>query len=196
MFGYFTLVALSVTGAIGIASLTNKGRYFLGRYSKLIFLAAIILIFSFSGYFSFKQYEFWLSDPLAKFLLPPYQNLGYFTLYSLIRFFTPYLVSLAFALLLLQTATAFNRKKEGVFFEKEEPYLAAVSLFLVGHPGWLVYLVILILIYFILHTSYFILQRRTARLPLYYLWAPTAFFVIILNEYWISHTPWWGLLSV
>ena len=195
MFDYFSLVALFVTGMIGIASLFNRGRYFLKRYSRLIFLAAIVIIFSLGSYYGFRQYTAWLSDPLGKFLLPPYQDIGYFAFYSLTRFFAPYLVSFVFALLILWVAVAFNKKSDGIFFEKEEPYLAAISLFLVGHPGWLIYLIALILIYFILHTSYFILQRRTVRLPLYHLWVPTAFFVILINEYWFSGTHWWQLLS-
>ncbi|MDP3991815.1 MAG: hypothetical protein Q8P66_02895 [Candidatus Colwellbacteria bacterium] len=180
---------------IGIASPFNRGRYFLERYSKLIFLAAVVIIFSLGSYYSLKQYTVWLGDPLTKLLLPPHQDIGYFAFYSLTRFFAPYLISLVFALLILWVAVAANKKSGGIFFEKGEPYLAATSLFLVGHPGWLIYLVALISVYFILHTSYFILRREATRLPLYHLWVPTAFFVILINEYWLSSTYWWALLN-
>ena len=196
MLGYFSLVALFVTGMIGVAPLFNRGRYFLKRYSKLFFFAIIAIIFSLGSYYSFRQYGDWLHDPLGKFLLPPYQDPGYFAFYSLIHFFAPHLVSLVFALLILRITTTFNKRSGGIFFEKEEPYLAAVSLFLVGHPGWLIYLIALILIYSLLHTAYYLLQRKTIRLPLYHLWAPTAFFVILINEYWLSNTHWWQLLTI
>lgn len=90
---------------------------------------------------------------------------------------------------------ALNKKFGERFFEEEEPYLAALSIFLTGHPGWLVYLVVLITMYFLLHTTYYLLQRKTARLPLYRLWAPIAFFVILLNEFWLGETSFWQLLS-
>lgn len=195
MSDYFSLAALLLTGLIGIAPLFGRGRRFLKRYGRAVFFAAIVIIFSLSSYYGFRQYLAWLDDPLGKFLLPPYQGPGYFASYSLIHFFASYLASLGLALLVLGTAVFFNKKAEEAFFEKEEPYLAAVSLFLVGYPGWLVYLIVLILIYLTLHVIYYLLRRKSVRLPLYRLWAPTAFFVILINEYWLSNTHWWQLLS-
>ncbi len=191
-----SLAALGIAVVLGIASWFELGRFLLRRHIKLIFLAGIFIIFGLTGYAVARQYLLWLHDPLARFLLPPYQDISYFVFYSLTHFFLPYLISVVAALLLLIAAKVLNKKQEEKFFEKEEPYLAALSLFLVGHPGWLIYLVALILAYFILHTSYFILRREAARLPLYRLWAPTAFFVILLNEYWFGQTNWWQLLVI
>lgn len=190
------MAALLVAGVIGIASLFDQGRYFLRHYIKLIFLASIIIVFSLGSYFSFQQYKSWQDDSLAKFLLPPHQGIDYFVSYSLVHFFAPYLISLIIALLFMRTATIFNRRRGEVFFEKEEPYLAAISFFLVGHPGWLIYLIVLILIYLLIHASRFVIRRQSERLPLYHLWAPTTVFVILLNEYWLSSTQWWPLLSL
>ena len=192
----YSLLALLITGVIGVASPTDRGRYFLSRYIKLIFIVTVITVFILSGYFTFKQYETWANDPLAQFLLPPYQSLNYFISYSLIQFFAPYLISLVVALLFLKVTLSLNRKSGEIFFEEEEPYLAATSIFLVGHPGWLIYVVALIAVYLLLHTTYYLLQKKSERLPLYYLWAPTAFFVILLNEYWLSTINWWQLLVI
>ncbi len=197
MEGYaLRLVALGIVIVLGIASQFELGRFLLKRHIKLILLVALIIIFGLIGYAAIKQYFIWLYDPLTRFLLPPYQGFNYFAFYALSRFFGSYLVSLGAALLLLQTTRIINQRSSELFFEKEEPYLAATSVFLVGHPGWLVYLVTLIFIYFILHTLYFILRRQIARLPLYRLWAPIASFVILINEYWLSSTQWWALLSI
>lgn len=179
----FGLVVLLFTGVIAIASQFKLGRYFLERYLKWIFFSAIVVIFTLNGYLSFKQYEVWLADPLAKFLLPPYQSLNYFVSYAFTHFFMSYSTSLLAALLLLGATIALNKRSGEIFFEKGESYLAALSLFLVGHPGWLIYIIILIAIYLLLHTAYYLLQRERVRLPLYSLWAPVAFFVILFYEW-------------
>lgn len=191
----YSLFTLSVAGVLGALFRFHKGRRTLSRHLPAIFVFIVITAFSFGGYLSLKQYEVWHASPLARFFLPPYQDFGYFTHYAFSSFFAPHLVSLFAALVILAAALTFNRRAGGAFFEKEEPYLAALSFFLAGYPGWLVYLATLVLIYFILHTSHFILQRQPVRLPLYHLWVPTSFFVILLNEYWISRTHWWALLN-
>ena len=195
MLSYPFLLALSIVGAVGLASQFERGRLYLRDRLKLIFILAGTVAFGLAFYLTFEQYNLWAHDPLSKFLLPPHQSISYFVFYSLTRFFIPYLISFAAAILLLTVAGVFNKKQGGRFFEKREPYLAALSVFLVGHPGWLVYLVALLLFYFVFHVSYFIFRERNVRLPLYRFWAPTAFFVILLNEYWASHTHWWALLN-
>lgn len=191
----YSFLTLFVTGVLGVLFLFHKGWLILSRHLPAIFVFIVITAFSFDGYLTFKQYEMWLADPLAKFFLPPYQDFGYFTHYAFSSFFVSHLTSLFTALVILAVTSSFNRRVGGIFFEKEEPYLAALSFFLVGYPGWLVYLAALILIYLILHASYLILQRQPVRLPLYHLWVPTSFFVIILDEYWVRHTHWWALLN-
>lgn len=193
LYGFFTLFVVSGLGAL---SQFHKGRRILSRHLPATLVFIVIITFSFSGYLTFKQYEVWLADPLTKFLLPPYQDFSYFISHSFSIFFAPRLVSLFAALAVLAAALTFNRRAGGIFFEKEEPYLAALSFFLVGYPGWIIYLVALISAYLILHTSYFILRREARRLPLYRLWVPASFFVILLDEYWASHTHWWALLTI
>lgn len=196
MLSYFSLLALIITGAVGFASQFQSGRSYLERQGKLIFVLAVAAIAGLGFYFTFNQYQAWLGDPLTKFLLPPYQDINYFVLYSFIHFFAPYLISLIAGLLLFFIMRVLNKKFEERFFEKEEPYLAALSLFLVGHPDWLVYIATLILVYLLIHASRFVIARQSERLPLYRLWAPIAFFVILLNEYWLNAAYWWPLLKI
>ncbi|MEX2033369.1 MAG: hypothetical protein WD889_02300 [Candidatus Colwellbacteria bacterium] len=191
-----TLAALCVAGVLGIAPRFELGRFLLKKHIRLIFLASVIIIFSLIGYAAVRQYLFWLQDPLARFLLPPYQNFNYFALYALARFFGPYLISLGLALLFLQAAKIINRRRGELLFEQEEPYLAAASIFLTGHPGWLIYSILLLVIYLLLHLVSRLRGAKDIRLPLYRLWAPIAFFVILLNTYWFSQTGWWQLLVI
>lgn len=172
------------------------GRSFLRRYAKKLFFLAVVVVLVLNAFTAFTQYRSWQTDPVAKFLIPPYQDINYFAFYAFTRFFAPYFFSLVTALLFLLIALRVNQKKGEIFFEREEPFLGAFSFFVVGHPGWLVYLVVLILAYFMLHASYFILQRRIVRLPLYRLWVPVAFFVILLDEYWFETMNWWQLLAI
>lgn len=197
LYGFF---ALLVVGLTGIFSQSYQGRKILARRLPGIFLFSIVIIFALAGYFTFKQYLAWSHDSLGQFLLPPHQSFTYFLSYSLVKFFGPYLVSLFVALAFLKLTLDFNKKRGEIFFEKEEPYLAALAFFLVGYPGWFVYLIVLILVYLTLHTSHFILRpgtrRYPVRLPLYHLWAPTAFFAILLNEYWLAKMSWWQFLLI
>ena len=190
------LAALCIAGILGIAPRFELGRFLFKKHIKLLFLAAVIIIFSLVGYVAARQYLFWLHDPLARFLLPPYQSLNYFVLYALIRFFGSYLISLGLALLFLQAAKVINRRRGGLLFEREEPYLAAASIFLAGHPGWLIYSIFLLVTYLLLHLVFRLKGAKDIRLPLYRLWAPIAFFVILLNMYWSSQTNWWQLLVI
>lgn len=191
-----SVLALLIIGVTGVASQLSVGRSLLGRHAKIIFILAVLVIFVLNALVTIGQYRIWLADPVASFLIPPHQSISYFAFYSFSRFFAPYVFSLVIALAFLKAALLFNKKKGGIFFEKEEPYLGALSVFLVGHPGWLIYLAVLILTYFMLHVSYFIRRREVARLPLYRLWVPVAFFVILLNEYWFGETSWWQLLTI
>ena len=140
---------------------------------------------------AFFQYRAWQSGALSRLLLPAYQG-GYFYFYSFTRFFANHLVALGFALLLFWMMTQLNRRSGGQFFEKEEPYLAATTLFLVGHPGWLIYIVALTVLYLGWHLR----QGSTERLPLYNFWASVGFFVLLFNLSVLQGTMFWAVLGI
>lgn len=201
MLFYFSLVILILTiGAslfwrrsFGNLRITN-----LVRIYEYIFLIVIVLIFILLFYQSWQQYQFWSRDEVSQFLLPPYQSINYFIFYAIARFFAPYLISLAVAILFLFSAKALNKKYQERFFKPEEPYFGAIAIFLTGHPGWLFYLVILIFIYLVLHLSLVIGQLSIVkgnRISLYYLWLPTGIFVIIIQR-WLELLPLWSLLKI
>jgi len=152
---------------------------------KHIFIFAVIIVFLYASYLSYQQYQAWSQGEVSKNLLPPYTNINYFIFYSLTRFFAPHLISLIAAILFFFSARILNNKKyEERFFEQEEYYFGALSIFLVGHPGWLFYFVFLIFIYLLIHiSSSFIVHSPSFRVPLYHLWLPAAIFVILISKY-------------
>ena len=209
MLFYFSLVILILTiGAslfwrrsFGNLRITN-----LVRIYEYIFLIVIVLIFILLFYQSWQQYQFWSQNEVSQYLLPPHQSINYFIFYVLARFFAPYLISLAVAVLFLFSAKALNKKYDERFFEPEEPYFGALAIFLSAHPGWIFYSALLIIIYLITHIV--ALARNYAdsnvdrrgketlsyRLSMYYLWLPAAIFVIIIQR-WLETLPLWNLLK-
>lgn len=169
-------------------------RYNIGGIS--VFTASLLIILGLAVYQSWRQYQAWVSDDLGKLFLPPYQNWDYFVFYARTRFFNPYLLSLFLSLGFLLAAKKLNQKYEERFFEPIEPYLLATAVFLVGHPSWLFYLIIILSINILLSTFYFLIsKKKDHRLSFYYLWLPAAIFTIIISK-WLSTLPWWQTLKI
>ena len=171
---YFSLGILILT--VG-ASPRGWGRSSVFKY---IFIGGIILIFSLLFFQSGQQYRAWSQNEVSKFLLPPYQSIAYFLGYSFTHFFKNYLISLVIALLFLSAAVFLNKKFQERFFEKEEPYLGALAIFLVGHPLWIYYVIAICGIGF-LGTLIFQLKWRE-RFPFYRFWLPLAILVLIIGK--------------
>ena len=163
---------------------------------KWIFLTAVIWTFILLSYQSYQQFQVWSQNEVSQYLLPPHQSINYFIFYVLARFFAPYLISLAVAVLFLFSAKALNKKYDERFFEPEEPYFGALAIFLSAHPGWLFYVVFIISAYLLIHFySLLITHYSLQRISLYYLWIPTAIFVIIIQR-WLELLPLWSLLKI
>ena len=169
---------------------------------KYIFIISIFIVFAAVFYQSFEQYRVWSQNELSKFLLPPYQSIAYFLGYSFTHFFKNYLISLVIALLFLSAAVFLNKKSQERFFEKEEPYLGALAIFLVGHPLWIYYLIAIFTVgllgTLILHTKSIFgrsdfpkINRQyqevrppdiEKRFPFYHFWLPLAILVLIIGK--------------
>jgi len=202
---YFSLLIYAASlGAslVGRASRDREARFFaffrdptkqqvIAKYS---FIVSIIGVFLLLIYASVRQYEVWSGNELAKLLLPPY-NTTYFLTYIGFRFFAPYCISFIISLGFLKIATFYNKKYEERFFYPEERYWGALALFLSGHPGWLLYLFVLLLSYMAFHFIVLLLKRGADRLSLYYFWLPAGMFAILL-QVWLAQFPWWQKLLV
>lgn len=192
MLAYQSIIILIVI--LG-ASYIKKGRFFLARYGRRVGIALISLSCTALSLFSYEQYQAWRHDGFAQFFLPPARSGGYFLFYVGSRFFAPYGISLAVALLFLIAALWANKKYHERFFHREEMYLAGYSIFLVGYPGVLVYIPLVLLAYMGVHLVSAMRSTDLPRVPMYHLWVPLAIFVILVSK-WIEHVPVWGRLVV
>lgn len=192
-----THLSLGILILVFGVSLFWRRRSFWFYISKYVFYASPILVFSLLLYKALIEYGLWSQSEISKFLLPPYRDINYFVLYAGFRFFAPSVISLILAILFLYSAKALNRKYEERFFYLEEPYLGALAIFLVSHPGWIFYSIFIILIYLLIHIySLLITYHLLRRLSLYYLWLPTAIFVIIIDNWWLQSLPFWQILKI
>lgn len=166
--------------------------------APLLLVLSAVIIFSLDGWLAFRQYQVWSMGGLTRFLLPDYHpGSNYFLFYSLTRIFAPHLISLGLAIVFLLVLRGINNKHNRQFFEDEEPYLAATSLFLSGHPGWIFYLVFLVGFYLLWHLLSRLGRRgRSERLPLYHLWANAGVVTVLMAHFWLSHTSFWSLLKI
>ncbi len=167
----------------------------LNQAGFLISAFSVILVFGFAGFQSWKQYQLWSVGDTTRFLLPPYQSLDYFVYYSRYRFFNPYLVSGLMGILFFLGTRKLNLKYARRFFEDIEPYFLAVSMFVLGTPGWLVYLLVFLGLYLIVSLSItfyhlFMLKEGQIRVPLFYLWLPSAISTILISRYLVDLPLW------
>lgn len=180
---YFSWISLA---AILIAiSLPYTKKFFVANTRLAAFCLVTAMSLLLMG-LSYWQYRIWLGHPLSKFFLPPYQGWDYFFTYIGSRIFAPYAISFASAVIFFISLGLLNRKFGERFFEREEIVFIAISIFLVGHPGWIFYLGLAILVYLALQIFHAIKNSGLPRVSMYYLWVPLALFVIIVMQWLIS----------
>ena len=181
-----------------IAAKTHSDLRQNGFFGRAFFLTAAVSLFGYAAYLSWQQYFIWINNDLTKLFLPPYASLDYFIFYVRTRFFNAYLLSLVAGLGGALAAYFLNKRFQERFFEKIEPYLLGTALFLVGHPGWIFYLIILLTLFliinFLLSTFHFLLNKEMPRISLYYLWLPAAIFTILISR-WIEALSWWQVFK-
>jgi len=158
-------------------------RSLLVRYQRVIIAAAISGIFFLVALDMFLQYHLWQTSPVSRYLLPPYQGIGYYFEYVMSRFAGPWLLALGAAILFGASAHFFNHKFDEHFFEKEEPFIIGLGAFLSGYPGFLLYLGMALAAGTLL--SFFYALSSRGRAPLYYIWIPSAISAILIENWFI-----------
>jgi len=182
---------------VGGMSQRKLGRFFLEKHIRSIFYGSITLIFTIGVYESVQLYIGWAYNEFGKYYLPPFQSLDYYFISIFPDYFAPYIFSLIIALAFLYVSKRYNKKFDNKFFEKEEIYLGAISIFLVAHPGWVLYLFVFFGSYFVFQiVSQFLPKLRGQRLPLYHFWVPSAIFVILITEYLLADNIFWLRLGI
>lgn len=184
MIFYFTLAICLL-----VIFLEIKKRGFFTKIIRPIFYVSLIGAFSYAGYQIVAQYQIFNSSPIQYSLNSP-DGLKWFLGYARLHFLNSHLVSLIFAIIILCLAEYFNKKKGEIFMEREEYHLAALGVFLVGYPGFLFYIPLVLISGAI---ASLMLVKRGERLPLYHFWIPTALIVILIIEFWASNQPFWKL---
>lgn len=162
------------------------------RKIKLVFFATLTGLSLVGIYRLFSQYSIWKSSDLGQFLLSDYQ----FVFFTFIRILAPFLISVLVAFLFIWGLHWLNKRFKGNLFEREEPYLAATAIILIGYPALLFYFLVLGVVYLIWHVGSYIRLRKETRLPLYNLWIFVGLVTLILSKYWLIHTPIWLLLKI
>ncbi len=181
---YFSFGVLAVLFFIQILNKTNRTY----RTYKYVFWAAALAVLLYYFYLVYAQYLAWRDGgELLKHLVPPYQSITYVFGYHFTRFFLYYLISFAAAAAFLYAAKYFNKKHGFRFFENEEPYLGALSIFLLGNPlwryAWIYYLIALLALAVIGSLVISHLLKKSERFSLRYLWLPVALLVILIRSF-------------
>lgn len=166
--------SLCVSGGV-IKDFFNK--FLFSSIIKFLWLVSFVFIISVVSYWSWQQYEVWQTSPVTKYVLPPYQSIGYFLSYVGVRFLSPWILAFLAALLVSRLAKKLNKRFEERFFEKEEIELMTLGIFLVGYPGFLFYLFFILGFGSVASVIYTLFSR--GRMPFYYFWMPLAIFAII-----------------
>lgn len=186
--------SIAIVSSIWIASFPAFRRG--GRFSLWGFIFAIIGIIGILSYFTHAQFIVWQANEVSKYLIPPYHSLSYFLFYAWMRLWAPYVISLIAALLGCAATGFLNKRFGGRFFKNEELYFIATGLFVSGHPGWIMYIVLVLAVYFLLSLSRFLFFRETAqRTSFYYYWLPLAACVIIAHMFFLRY-EWYGNLII
>jgi len=187
-----TILAIIILAIAFLIIITQKEF----RKVKIVFWPSVTAVFITAVIKSIFLYSGWANNSFTRSFLPPYNSINYFLLYSGFKFFFPYFLSLAVASLFIFWMKSANRKRGNIFFEKEEPYLAGLGIFLSGHPGWMIYLLTVVFCYLIIHLFQRLKRIKNKRVPLYHLWIPVGLFVILINAFWLSRCSWWLLLKL
>jgi hypothetical protein len=171
-------------------------RSFSLKTAKIIYCVLATLSFLWAGYVSYLQYVVWKNGPLAKFLLPPYENISYFIKYVGWRFFAPAIFVFIFSFIYILLAKLLNKGGGGRFFEDDEIYVAAAVIVSVGYPSIFVFFVSFTLIFLVFNIIQTIKAGRISRVSPYYLWIPAALIAIMISKFWLSHFSWWSQLII
>lgn len=152
---------------------------------RFLWVGVLLWIAFYYLYAVYLQYVLWRDGGvLTQYLVPPYQSISYVFSYHFMRLGIFYAISFLTSIAFFVATRRINKKYGEKFFEREEPYIGAFVIFLLGNPAWhyawLLYLAWMFLIPVICSGFARIFLRRNERLSLYYFWIPIAFFVILI----------------
>lgn len=186
-FGLFSLAVLSALFVFQIVTYRFYRTNWNYKTHKTVFFISLAGVFLFYLYLVYARYQDWSADigGIGKYFVPPHTSIFYVFGYEFTRFLIYYLVALAVAVLFLFSAKYLNYRFGGKFFENQEPYLGALSVFLLGHPDWgyaWIYYIAAVLASAVVGSmvmSHWL--KKTERFSLYWLWLPIAILVALVR---------------
>ncbi len=169
------------------ASMRTAWRPFVARHIPKFFWGCVLAVFAIQDYWAYAQFKLWESSEPSKYLIPPYSDWGYFVQYVGWRFFAPYIISLVIAGIFFYLAKFFNSRRDFTFFYDEEYYFIALSIFLTGHPGWIIYGALLTVVSMTVTAFRNFALHKPEKFSLYYFWFPIAAIAILIIE-WLRNS--------
>ncbi len=100
------------------------------RNLSLVFVFTIIFFIFWSALLTFWQYQLWRSNPISRYLLPPYQKIDYFLNYAYFHFWRDFFYRLLGSVLLLFLINFLNFIfKRDIFYDEEKILIPILGLF-------------------------------------------------------------------
>ncbi len=155
-----------------------KKRSFLSRHIKAIFWSSISISLLSPFYYPNLLFLTGINSPApARYFYPPYQSVSYFILRINHLYWIPAFLSIAIALLVLLSIFLLRADLREKFFFREEPYIIALGIALVGHPLWILYIGLTLILY-LLFASFRGMKTRSS---FYAFWLPSAIIISFLS---------------
>lgn len=182
----FSLILLCITlGAQLFArpratGATTRASPFLVHLRWLTFIA-LSGLFAWFTYESTAQYFAWANGgAISPLLLPPYNSIHYFLFYAFTEFWANGLLATTLGIISYFIIRRYA-ENEQPFFYPEEPLLCLLTISLVGHPFWIVYLLSLLITALIGTLITRFITHTNSRVSFRYLWLPLAIGTLSLS---------------
>lgn len=185
----FSLIPAAFLSVVYAVQVWNKP--LLRQWIRPLSIGVPILTFMLLLVLASARFEVWRLGESTNEFVSPFVGAGYFISYAGFRLFAQYIVSLLGAFMVCSGLMLANKKTGGRIFEREEPYVAGIAMFLAGWPGMFVYGACIFLFGFFGSAYAKIVKKEY--FSLYSIWLPAAILVILLREWIFNGTGLWVL---
>lgn len=155
-------------------------------------VAAVMLIAAFLQFHrQFMALE--QAEGFLRFLIPPYQPISYLFLTVFTKIIFSYLISLEIGLIITAAVKILPAQRRERIFETDEPFVMGLAIFLVGHPLWIILIILALGVLGLLH----VIRPKTSssRMSLYRFWLPLALLTLAVGP-WLLEVPFLKILRL
>lgn len=122
-------------------------------------------------------------DLQTRFFFPPYQDASFLLLKLWNQFWLPYVLSFLVATIFLLCIRFTKKSWVALRFERHEPYLIALGIFLTGHPFWVLYFFLTAFFYLGYTLGIRILSKKNLRVSFVHFWLPAALLTLAVTPF-------------